>query len=74
MKRGSGIAVEGTLEKDVPYTAVKWIGNTLERFFVSEGVAVESKHSDNQCRTQMTLRLDRPVGDLILTQWPTTYW
>lgn len=63
---GVGIAVEGTLEKDVPYTAVKWIGNTLERFFVSEGVAVESKHSDNQCRTQMTLRLDRPVGDLIL--------
>lgn len=63
---GTGVAVEGYFEKNVPYTAVKWIGNTLERFFVSEGVATESKHSDNMCRTQMTLRLDRPVGDYIL--------
>ncbi|MDD5732763.1 MAG: hypothetical protein PHT64_03085, partial [Bacteroidales bacterium] len=63
---GIGVSVEGTLEEDVPYTAVKWIGNTLDRFFVSEGVAAESKHSGNKCRTQMTLRLEKPVRDFIL--------
>jgi len=63
---GIGVGVEGYLAPGEPYTMVKWIGNKLERFFVSQGVTVESAHTDYKCRTQMKLLLEHQLDDFHL--------
>ncbi|MFA5301993.1 MAG: hypothetical protein WC395_04840 [Bacteroidales bacterium] len=63
---GISVGVEGYFQAGEPYTVVKWIGNKLKRFFVSEGVTVESQHADYKCRTQMKLRLEEPLADFHL--------
>ena len=63
---GISVGVEGYLAPDESYTAVKWLGDKLERFYVSRCTAVPSQHQDNKCRTQMTLQMDVPVDNFFL--------
>jgi L-fucose isomerase-like protein len=63
---GVSVGVEGYFTPGEPYTIVKWIGKRLERFFVSQGVTVESEHTDYKCRTQMKLQLEQPLADFHL--------
>jgi len=63
---GISVGVEGNLKPGEAYTLVKWIGKKLERFFVSQGVTVDSEHTDYKCRTQMKLRLEKPLDDFHL--------
>lgn len=63
---GISIGVEGYFAPGEPYTIVKWMGNILERFFVSQGVTVESEHTDYMCRTQMKLQMEQPLDDFHL--------
>jgi L-fucose isomerase-like protein len=63
---GISVGIEGTLQPGEPITMVKWIGNRLERFFVSHGVTVALDHADYKCRTQMRLLLEEPLDDFHL--------
>ena len=51
---GLGVAVQGVLPL-TDYTLFKWGGPMLDRFFVTEGKAVETPYSEHFCRTQITL-------------------
>lgn len=57
----AGVAVQGLLhEGDV--TLFKCGGECLDEYYVSEGYLCENTNLAHSCRTQLRLRLDRPVG------------
>ena len=51
---GIGVAIQGELPQ-TDYTLLKWGGEKLDRYFVTEAKAVETPYSDHFCRTQITL-------------------
>ena len=51
---GIGVAIQGLLPM-TDYTLLKWGGERLDRYFVTEAKAVEAPYSDHFCRTQITL-------------------
>ena len=51
---GIGVAIQGMLPM-TDYTLLKWGGERLDRYFVTEAKAVEAPYSDHFCRTQITL-------------------
>lgn len=57
----SGIAVEGILPRGA-VTLVKCGGECLDEYFVSGGQLTENTSYPDACRTQVRVRLDRPVG------------
>jgi L-fucose isomerase-like protein len=62
---GISVAVQGDIAPGEYFTAVKWLGGKLQRFFVSEGISLEADHYDNRCRTQLKLRLTEPVDSFL---------
>ena len=51
---GIGVAVQGMLPL-TDYTLLKWGGQKLDRYFVTEAKAIETPYSEHFCRTQITL-------------------
>ncbi|MDY0359298.1 MAG: hypothetical protein RBQ90_05985 [Bacteroidales bacterium] len=58
---GISVGIEGCLKPGESYTAVKWMGEKMERFFVSEGISLASEHQDYKCRTQMRFSMEEPL-------------
>ena len=56
----SGVAVEGVF-KPTDMTVVKCGGKEMERYFISQATLVECTTHPNMCRTQLHLRLDKPL-------------
>jgi len=54
---GIGVAIQGLLPL-TDYTLFKWGGPKLDRYFVTEGQAVETPYSNHFCRTQITLNVN----------------
>ena len=52
-----GVAIQGLLPL-ADYTLFKWGGPRLDRYFVTEGKAVETPYSNHFCRTQITLNVN----------------
>jgi len=56
----SGVAVEGIIQP-MDMTVVKCGGNSMERCFISHASLLRCTDNPNMCRTQLHLRLDKPV-------------
>lgn len=54
---GIGVAVQGLLPL-TDYTLLKWGGQKLDRYFVTEAKAIEMPYSEHFCRTQITLNVN----------------
>ena len=54
---GIGVAIQGLLPL-ADYTLFKWGGPKLDRYFVTEGKAIETSYSEHFCRTQITLDIN----------------
>ena len=54
---GLGVAIQGVLPL-TDYTLFKWGGPQLDRYFVAEGMAVETPYSEHFCRTQIALNVN----------------
>ena len=54
---GIGVAIQGLLPL-ADYTLFKWGGLKLDRYFVTEGKAIETPYSEHFCRTQITLDIN----------------
>ena len=54
---GIGVAVQGMLPL-TDYTLLKWGGQKLDRYFVTEAKAIETPYSEHFCRTQITLNVN----------------
>ena len=54
---GIGVAIQGLLPL-ADYTLFKWGGLNLDRYFVTEGKAIETSYSEHFCRTQITLDIN----------------
>jgi len=54
---GIGVAIQGELIQ-TDYTLLKWGGEKLDRYFVTEAKAVEAPYSNHFCRTQITLNVN----------------
>ena len=54
---GIGVAIQGMLPMG-SYTIFKWGGPKLDRYFVTETLAMEAPYSDHFCRTQITVDTD----------------
>lgn len=59
-----GVGIAGTLEPG-PATVVRIGGADLRAAFVSDGEIVGGGDSERRCRTQVTVRLDAPVTELL---------
>lgn len=57
----SGVAIEGRLEPQV-VTVVKVGGSDMSQHFVSEADLLQCTTNPNMCRTQMLLRLQKPLS------------
>ena len=61
---GLGVGIQGELEPG-PYTLARIGGNDLRALFVSDATLLGNGVSDLRCRTQVQLRLDEKVGQLL---------
>jgi L-fucose isomerase-like protein len=59
-----GVGIQGELEPG-PYTLARIGGSELRELFVSDGDLLRNGASELRCRTQVQLRLDEPVGQLL---------
>ncbi len=61
---GLGVGIEGAVAAG-PVTVARIGGAGLDRAFVAEGEILAGGSSPDRCRTQLELRLDADVGDLL---------
>lgn len=61
---GIGVAIQGIIAPG-PVTLLKWWGRDMDRVFCANGQLIENTDNPSMCRTQVTLRLDRPVDTLL---------
>lgn len=61
---GIGVALQGIIPAG-PVTLLKWWGRDMDRLFSSTGQLIENTDNPSMCRTQVVVRLDRPVGSLL---------
>ncbi len=54
---GIGVAIQGLLPL-TDYTLLKWGGQKMNRYFVTEAQAIEAPYSNHFCRTQITLNVN----------------
>jgi L-fucose isomerase-like protein len=59
-----GVGIAGTLDPG-PATLVRIGGADLRAVFISDGEIVGGGESERRCRTQVTVRLDAPVAELL---------
>jgi L-fucose isomerase-like protein len=59
-----GVGIAGTIDPG-PVTLVRIGGADLRAAFISDGEIVGGGESERRCRTQVTVRLDAPVADLL---------
>jgi L-fucose isomerase-like protein len=59
-----GVGIAGTIDPG-PATLARIGGAELLELFASDGEVVGAGESENRCRTQVTVRLDVPVGELL---------
>jgi len=59
-----GVGIAGTLDPG-PATLVRIGGADLRAAFISDGEIVGGGESERRCRTQVTVRLDSPVAELL---------
>lgn len=56
---GIGVGLDGEFAKQ-PVTVSKIGGTQLDRHYVAEGTIVDRPHSETLCRTQVTVKMERP--------------
>lgn len=56
-----GIAIQGILPAE-EVTIVKCGGEPLDKYFISSGTIIENTDNANMCRTQIRVKLDKPVS------------
>lgn len=61
---GIGVAIQGIIAPG-PVTLLKWWGRDMDRLFCANGQLIENTDNPSMCRTQVTLRLDRPIDTLL---------
>lgn len=59
------VAIQAHIPVGKEVTVVKCGGESLDEFFVAAGETVEREYEERCCRTQATVRLDRPVSYFI---------
>lgn len=63
---GIGVALQGVLPLG-PVTVVKWWGAGMDEYFLTAGQLLENLDNPSMCRTQIRLKLEKPV-DYFLTR------
>ena len=61
---GIGVALQGIIAPG-PVTLLKWWGRDMDRLFTAHGILTENTDNPSMCRTQVTLRFDRPIDSLL---------
>lgn len=56
---GIGVGIAGKFSEETPMTVSKIGGTQLDRFYVSEGNIVTHRQSEELCRTQLTLKMEK---------------